>query len=75
MDESFKYRTSHSPSIAKIRKAAPHVQQLIITELLKALHNFLLNISRDETSRILPMTQWRSSSAPNQADFMGEGII
>jgi hypothetical protein len=74
MDENFKYRTSHSPSISKLRKVIPHIQQLIITELLKLLYNLLLNSGRDEISCDAPVTQCRSSHAPNQADFMREGI-
>src|SRR6266550_4004447 len=74
MDENFKYRTSHSPSIPKLQKVSPHIQQLIITELLKPLYNLLLNFDRDEISCNAPVTQCGSWHAPNQADYMREGI-
>jgi hypothetical protein len=74
MDENFKYRTHHFPSIPKLRKVGPHIQQLIITELLKPLYNLLLNFDRDEISCNATVTQCRSPHAPNQADFMRKGI-
>jgi hypothetical protein len=72
MEDGFKYQIGHSPSIAKlqVRKMGPHIQQLITTELVKSLYNFLLNFDRDEISRNFPVTQ----SSPNQEDFLRDVI-